>query len=54
MFSRCIKQYDECRYTPFGAKRKRKKRNDDRTRGTTCMRKKARKNSRSQLLAQNS
>ncbi len=54
MVSGCIKQYDECRYTLFGAKRKRKKRNSDRTRKTTCMRKKAKKNSESQLLAQNS
>jgi hypothetical protein len=54
MVSGCIKQYDECRYTLFGAKRKRKERNSDRTRKTTCMRKKAKKNSESQLLAQNS
>jgi hypothetical protein len=54
MFFRCMKEYDECRYTLFGAKRRRKKINGDRMRRTTCMRKKAKKNSKSQLLVQNS
>lgn len=53
MFSRYIKQYDECRYTLFRTKRKGKKRNNDRTRRTMCMRKRAR-NNESQLLVQNS
>ncbi len=50
----CIEQSDKCRYTLFGAKRKRKRKNNNRTRKTTCMRKKASKNNKSQLLAQNS